>query len=856
MTLEQDIAQWASTRPPWQQTMLSRLASGQALEQSDLAEIAQKLVESRGISAVPLRAEDVPGRQAGGDPVCLEAVDELQNINALSDEAKITVATEGLTVIYGDNATGKSGYARVVKAVTGARHREDILGDVFSKAGGNPQSARVTYRVGGDTGTAAWPAASTPELRRIHFYDSACGDTYLSTETELTYRPSALGLLDQLVRACDAVRHELDAMLVANDQSRRTMPEAPEGTKAATLLAALSASTSTEDVDAAGKLPSDAAEKLAGLIQEEARLRASDPAKERQRLEALAAKLEAVAGHIQRIAEVLGKARVAELLEAKKNAGELRTAAALASSDSFKTEPLPGVGSTTWRTLWEAARAFSVAEAYCDHEFPFIGDDARCVLCHQELSDDAGERLGRFEAFMRDTTAQKADTAERNLAADLAVVEGTSITPPEVVRALTELEPSRSDLASQAGTWLEAASKIKAGLVARLEEGSADEVPDLPSSPETDLRDASSALRAESSSIDATKFGARLGEIVTAKNDLEAGSLVVRHRGAIDEEIRRLQERAKIESAKQATDTSGITRKVSELTRKYVTETVKDRFTRESERLHLERITLADVGGQKGQLRHKPQLLGAEQAAAVANVLSEGEQTALGVAGFFTETHFDESKSAMVLDDPVTSLDHVRRPRVAKRLVEYAKDRQVVVFTHDVSFVGELSKAAEEAAVPFTERSVERRGNSLGISVDQHPWKVKDVRKRLGALEDSLAGIKRDKDSWDQETYGKECADWGGSLRETWERIINLEIVNQVVDRATLEVRPTKFRLLACITETDDREFQASYKRCSTWARGHDKSPEVNYVPPQVDELEEELKLVRTWFDRVRRYLS
>jgi wobble nucleotide-excising tRNase len=36
----------------------------------------------------------------------------------------------------------------------------------------------------------------------------------------------------------------------------------------------------------------------------------------------------------------------------------------------------------------------------------------------------------------------------------------------------------------------------------------------------------------------------------------------------------------------------------------------------------------------------------------VAQVLSEGEQTALGLAGYFTEAHFDDSKSALVLDDP------------------------------------------------------------------------------------------------------------------------------------------------------------------------------------------------------------
>jgi len=77
-------------------------------------------------------------------------------------------------------------------------------------------------------------------------------------------------------------------------------------------------------------------------------------------------------------------------------------------------------------------------------------------------------------------------------------------------------------------------------------------------------------------------------------------------------------------------------------------------------------------GPWKGRLLHRPALLGAARSAAVNKVLSEGEQTALGLSGFLTEVVFDGTRSAVVLDDPVTSLDHERRSLVARRLVELA----------------------------------------------------------------------------------------------------------------------------------------------------------------------------------------
>jgi hypothetical protein len=57
-----------------------------------------------------------------------------------------------------------------------------------------------------------------------------------------------------------------------------------------------------------------------------------------------------------------------------------------------------------------------------------------------------------------------------------------------------------------------------------------------------------------------------------------------------------------------------------------------------------------------------------------------------------------------------------------------------------------------------------------------------------------------------------------------------MEIVDQVFTPVEHEVRPRMFRVLGQITDDDDKEFQESYARCSTWARRHDKSQALNYV--------------------------
>jgi hypothetical protein len=227
--------------------------------------------------------------------------------------------------------------------------------------------------------------------------------------------------------------------------------------------------------------------------------------------------------------------------------------------------------------------------------------------------------------------------------------------------------------------------------------------------------------------------------------------------------------------------------------------------------------------------------VGARQNVTLPRVFSEGERTALGLAAFLTEAHLDASKSALILDDPVTSLDHLRRSLVAERLAKLATNRQVVVFTHDVAFVADLKREAKGLAVAVAERSVSRgraANGKPGACGTKHPWKAKDVPERINELRQELARIKKEYGGWDETTYENQVATWAGNLSETWERIFSQEIVGGVVAEGGLEVRPNMVKVLTRFSSTDEAEFQASYSRVSQWAKRHDKSTLVNYVAP------------------------
>ena len=119
---------------------------------------------------------------------------------------------------------------------------------------------------------------------------------------------------------------------------------------------------------------------------------------------------------------------------------------------------------------------------------------------------------------------------------------------------------------------------------------------------------------------------------------------------------------------------------------------------------------------KSGQEYQRITLDGAKES--TQDVLSEGEQKIVALAGFFALLDVLPGSSTVVLDDPITSLDHLWRNAVAARIVDVAKSRPVVVFTHEPMFCVELSDLSAKLDVPVEYRTVYRRGSSTGIVFD------------------------------------------------------------------------------------------------------------------------------------------
>jgi energy-coupling factor transporter ATP-binding protein EcfA2 len=854
--IEALIADWSKSRPQWQQHVVERLLRGEVFGSADYEPILAALLQ--GQEMPPLRAAATSPSPDKHDRVNLLSIERPEHVNAIESKSPLKFAPTGVTIVFGRNGSGKSGYARMLKGIARARHYERILTDVFRDLGNENPKGTLEIELNGIRKSIEWPSQSIASLKNMTFYDRECGRAYVSTESDFPYRPPGIVALSRLLEACEWVRERVDQLLTANSSSTTQLPAVDAGTRGTrigTFLEGLSGNSSLQTLDAI--IAANACgETVDSLNAEEVKLRAADSTMERQRQFATARKLEDLEGRLKLVSRRLDDQQVAAIRECGVELRVQQAAEALIVA-GYNEMPLKGVGSAAWKELWGAARRYSREVAFVDREFPVTAVGSHCVLCQQELNEEAALRLRRFEDFIKDDIQQRLLETKARYSQLIEQLKSLKVLEPVVEGILSDLGIEHPDLMKDVRAFLEAGQTHQSAVLTSI---SAESLPKWESDA-VPLIERLTELRGRVTEMantlaDPMALAQRLSTVAQRKNELQLIASAHVSRGQIETEIQRRKERELLDSIKTMAATTGITKKIDELSEETITEVVRDAFSRETDRLGLERVALSKVRAERGKVIHQPKLVNARQNASISSVLSEGEQTVLGLAGFFTEAALDQSKSALILDDPVTSLDHVRRTKVAERIAQFAEERQAIIFTHDVALVADLRRACNARGVPVTDRSVVNMGadKKPGTCLDHLPWKAKDVAARINEMRAELARIKRESANWDPDQYEIMVGSWAGRMSETWERIFSQEIFGMIVAEGGAEVRPKGVRVLSKFSETDEREFDASYSSLSQWATRHDKAAATNYIPPEPSELEAQLELVDKWFKRVKAY--
>jgi len=861
MTLLSDILTWTESRPMWQRDACRRLLYNESgltdVDYSELFALLKKenQIETKSaVDAVPLSSDHLPAELARSETVILVSLRELENVNQIPQDHALTFSATGITVIYGGNGSGKSGYARVIKRACRARDQSEPIHPNANDPAASSQipSAKFLISVAGASEEIAWSRDSTPHhrLSTISVFDSRCARAYITAEQDVAYLPYGLDLVENLA---NMVLPKLSEMLEAEISSINvdTLPfqHLIGETKVGEAIQDLSFESDDQAIVSLGTLSEDESKKLTDLKNA---LKETNPLAKAKEFRRLALRLKTYDEKLAKTLVWVSNEAVAKLqcmAEERKLAEEAEAKAAdtLLSGE----ELLPGTGSQAWRLLFQAAKRYSTEVAYSGAEFP-PAQGKVCPLCQEELSDLGTQRLKRFDEYIKDDIAKTADMARQKVEAAKVKIEAADmqIVVEEALR--DELNGLDNSILTIIDSFQESILSRRALMLDCLQTPKWEEMPILSESPRARVRQiAADQLRAHRTLVRAAnqeerkKLEGELTELSARQNLAECLPAVVDLLG-------RMRKKAALEKCRSSLKTRPISDKSKEFATAAVTDELRRALDAEFAALGIGHIkTKLKERTAKGKVLHQLKL-DLPTKNRVEEILSEGEQRAIALGSFFAELALANHQCGIVFDDPVSSLDHWRRCNVARRLVEEARIRQVIVFTHDTSFLGQLCDEIDAAEIPSLMSFLEWRDGFPGCVNSGLPWDHQGYKARVNALEQAQSKLLK---TWPAYPGEKEISDLRlqyDRLRATLERVIQDVVFNGVVKRYRDWIRVDSLEDVVGFDRAEYRAIEKLHKRCCDFVTAHDQSSAKAAPIPSATDLGSDIAALKAIVETIK----
>ncbi len=850
-TIWQELESWSKNLLPWQRFVLTHAVNHGCLNDNH-AEQAYKLFltgnklwnDSFGqAEEILIPAIAAPQTNTEHTRVLLTRLGNLQHVNAIPATSSLTFGPS-LTVMYGHNGSGKSGFARVLCSACFSRAEVSILPNVYADHPPSRTQADFSVRINDAEETILnyTVGESHPDLLRFTVFNTEAAHSHLTDANPLGFKPMGFNVFVELTRIYGLLEQKLSADIRTRVLVNKFVKSFPEpASKISQLVASLSAETDLKSLQELAMYAEKEQARQETVVTEIAELKSKSVEQSIKEIDdasddikTLCDKLTPLLVHFQPAKKELCRQQLDDFIK--------KTAAATSVSvESFKQPFFTATGSPSWEEFVTSAAKLAKEE----HEaYPL--ENAFCLLCQQPLDATAIAFIQRLWNFLDSTARTEALTASvalDNTAKVLKKLLFDFFGDDSRVRKYLQVEAP--EITGQIIALLESLAAERDDLVQILERGAGVISSTIFADPCVTLEDLRTGLVEKKKLLQSRDTAAVL-------QTLEAELVELRHRqimsGLIDDMATFIEQQKWLKRANSLKDsafnTREITLKENSLFKLIIEGGYKDRFEAECKALRCEAPILLETKGKLGETRKtlsikkkKPNM-----------ILSEGEQRIVALADFLTEVNLNPASAGVIFDDPVNSLDFQRRQLITKRLVQEAATRQVIIFTHDIVFLTLLMSEAETSGTAMQKHWIERDG-------DDNPGQV--------TLNDIPADCKTYYDTKKAKKVLDEARDLSGDQRV--EKIRNgMGILRRCVEEAVL-----KYLFKDVVTRWNDRvmigglkkinwkeefvdEIDGLYGELSRYVEGHSHTEEFAGGAPVIKDFEDMIGRVDGMIKKVK----
>lgn len=826
------LPRWANDQDAWSRTIAGDVLKN-AVQPSDLDidRYLKLLLSEKKLSEEPFQAvPKIEEKQLTGNPLEAVRLDSIKlgdGVNALKPGTQIDFAP-AVTVIFGENGSGKSGFVRVLKRAAGVRTAEDILHNVRGDKRPAP-SGSFAVTVGTAPKQIQWKNefGITP-LNRVSIFDARGARLHVEDDLTYVYTPGELTLFPLVQGAVERVRAALEVTITTKTPGPNTiLASFDRSCSIYAIIETLGAATELDEIKKYAILPVNADATIDALAIEIDALKSSNIHNELKRPRGRVAVVKALKSAIE-TAKAFDVATFSSYVRARDNASQRSEQA---GNKSFEAAGIPGVLSLEWRQFIQAGEEYlrkNMAATY-------PANDDSCAYCRQPLTASAVQLVKKYRDFSSNEIRTALDGAERQLRNYAA--PALELKMDLLQQQLASEANGAPDVLHQVSTVVEQIKNLSIAVAAHSG---------------IDWQDKNSSLAAAETVVSAedARLTAHIASLQTSVDQRQT-ALKLKQTELIELQGKRMANTLFPQIEKRVSDAKWVGRATivkNNLTTvlRTLTEAAKDaseellnkdfgtRFEAECKRLRAPNVTL-NFPGRQGQVTRRKLLASYKP----SQVLSEGEQKALALADFLAEVTSVPASSPVVFDDPITSMDYRRIHEVCDRVVALAADHQIIVFTHNIWFAAELLSKADKKNWKYYDIRLE--GGDAGlVTAASHP-RVDTIAQVSGRITKMIEGAEKQDGVIRAALVEKGYEE----LRALCEIVVEHEMFKGVVQRYAPNVMLTK---LDKINIGKLHEGMAAivpvFEKSCRYIASHSQPIETQGIRPTLDELKTDYNTV------------
>lgn len=362
------LTEWANQQDHWLRAVISEILDCRTqLTEAQVNHFYELLLLEKGLTPGEFNVVgSLEDKDSGVDTeqsLSMAQIKDVLNVNALTSGQQLNFNPR-LTVIFGENATGKSGYTRILKSLAAVRTAEQILSDVL-KPKASP-SASISYWLGAEAGdmskakTLTWNGEQgVAPLTRMDVFDSRGISIHVDGELSYVYTPADLSFFPLVAEAIELIKAKLEKAKLEMVQGGNTfLSQFERQGSLYSKIETLGASTDLEELKQLAAVSEEEETGLPDLENKVSALRADTTDAALQ----LANKEKHWWLSVRKAADVLIRFNVDSYNEAIEALIEARESYRNTSELAFAAESIPGFGSESCTAFIEAADAYRKSE--------------------------------------------------------------------------------------------------------------------------------------------------------------------------------------------------------------------------------------------------------------------------------------------------------------------------------------------------------------------------------------------------------------------------------------------------------------------------------------------------------------